>query len=129
MHAYNITIGNAIDNDDEDLASLHAYLQSHVTYVVQGSIMYILCMLKIVAKQLALSWQVRKPTRAQRENTKMGSDSDQIFVVYHGSGQHQALSKKRVAHWSAHSIPSTGSCKLLEAVQSAQQGISRRAVY
>ena len=55
----------------------------------------------------------------------MGSASDKVFVVFHGTGEIQALPKQKVAHWDAFEIPSKGTRSLLKAVQSAKQAIGR----
>ena len=108
------------------MTSLPESLQSYLTLAVQGSIIQVIpC---FVAKFLALSLQVRNPTRAQRRDTKMRSGSDRVCMVYHGTGQIQALPKQKVAQWGAHNIPSTSTRALLQAVQSAQQATGRRAV-
>ena len=123
MYACSVmTIPNETDNDDD----LQACLESYLTLAVQGRIIQVIQL--FVANSLALSLQLRNPTHAQRSDTKTCPGSEKAFVVYHGTGQVQALPKQKVAQWGAHNIRSTGTRALLQAVQSAQQAISRRAV-
>ena len=89
-------------------------------------------MLWFVAKQLALSWQVKKPNATQRRATKMGADTDtdKLFLVYFKTQEFEALPMKQVMRWGSHKASLDdleGYPQLWNAVHLAKQAIRDHA--